>query len=131
MALQGRNASVKLDAGVNTVSDLYNWSLDLTSDPITQPVFGDIWSITHGLAVNNWSGSFDGIFDEDDTNGQIALRNAQINGTVVSGVRFYLDTSTHYYEGDVYITSHNPNTSTDDVARITFNFQGTGELAFT
>jgi len=128
MALLGRNASVKLDTGSNLVADLYNWSIDITSDPIEQPVFGDTWSTTHGLALNKWSGSFEGIFDEADTDGQIALRAAQLASTVVSGCRFYMDAATNYYEGDLYITSHNVSTDPEDVVRVTYSFNGTGVL---
>jgi len=128
--LLGRNASVKLDTGSNTVQNLYNWSIDLESPPIEQPVFGDTWSAAHGLGVNSWSGSCEGIFDKDDTDGQVALRNAQLNSTVVSGVRFHLDDN-NYYSGDVYITSHNVSTDPEDVSRVTYSFTGTGELALT
>lgn len=131
MALHGRNASVKLDTGTNTVSDLYNWSIDIASDPITQPVFGDTWSTTHGLAVNSWTGSFEGIYDKDDTDGQVALRDAQLGSTVVSGCRFYMDAATSYYTGDLYVTSHNVSTNPEDVVRVTYNFQGTGSLTLT
>ena len=126
----GRNASVKLDAGVNTVQNLYNWSIDLESSPIDQAVFGDTWNTTHGLGINSWSGSFEGIFDKDDTTGQVALRNAQLNSTVVSGVRFQMDDD-NYYAGDCYITSQNVSTDPEDVLRVTYNFSGTGELSLT
>jgi len=129
MALHGRNASVKLDAGVNTVSDLYNWSIDITSDPIEQPVFGDTWSITHGLAVNKWSGSFEGIYDKDDTDGQVALRNTQISGTLVTDARFYMDAATNYYSGDLYVTGHTVSTDPEDVVRVSYTFNGTSELS--
>jgi len=131
MALMGRNCSVKLDSGVNTVVDLYNWKIDLTSNPIEQPVFGDTWGKTHGLGVNKWSGSFDGIYSKDDTTGQVALQNAQIAGTMVSGVRFYLDAATTYYSGDLYITAHNMSADPEDVVRVTYTFNGTDELALT
>jgi len=133
MALLGRNASVTVNS--NTVVDLYNWQIDLVADPITQPVFGDTWSKTHGLAVNSWSGSFEGIFATTDTNGQVYLRNAQINSTVVSGIKFYLD-ATNYYAPDVvadsdagvYITSHSVTVDPQDVVRVTYEFTGSGEL---
>jgi hypothetical protein len=128
MALHGRNASIKLDAGVNTVDDLYNWSIDITSTPIEQPVFGDTWSITHGLGVNKWSGTFEGIYDKDDTNGQVALRNAQLNNTVVSGARFYMDTVSNYYTGNLYITGHTVSTDPEDVVRVSYTFNGTSTL---
>lgn len=128
--LLGRNASVKLDAGVNTVQNLYNWSIDLESPPIEQPTFGDSWATTHGLGINSWSGSFEGIFDKDDTNGQVALRSAQLNSTVVSGVRFQLDAD-NYYAGNLYITSQSVSTDPEDVTRTTYNFSGTGELTLT
>jgi hypothetical protein len=131
MALMGRNASVQLDSGTNTVADLYNWKIDLASNPITQAVFGDVWSKTHGLGINAWSGSFDGIYSKDDTLGQVALQNAQIAGTMVSGVRFYMDADTTYYSGDLYITSQGLTADPEDVVRVTYSFQGTGVLALT
>jgi hypothetical protein len=130
MALLGRTASIKLDAGVNTVVDLYNWSITIESPPIEQPVFGDTWAKTHALGINSWSGSFEGIFSTVDTNGQVALRNAQLNSTVVSGIRFYLDTG-NYYQGDAYITTQDVSTDPEDVSRITYNFTGTGALTLT
>lgn len=127
MSFHGRTASVQVDG--STVSDLYNWSINLESNPIEQSVFGDTWGKVHGLGVNKWSGSFEGIMDGDDTDGQLALVDAQINSTVVSGIQFNLDSSS-YYQGDVYITSHEVSTDPEDVARITYNFSGTGELAY-
>lgn len=128
--LLGRNASIKLDTGANLVADLYNWTIELTSDPIEQPVFGDSWSTTHGLGINKWSGSFDGIFNKTDTNGQVALRNAQLNSTVISGARFYMADG-NYYEGDLYVTSHSVSTDPEDVIRVSYTFNGTGELSLT
>ena len=127
----GRNASVQLNDGADTVADLYNWKIDLTSNPITQPVFGDVWSKTHGLGINAWAGSFDGIYSETDTNGQVYLQNTQISGTMVSGCRFYMDTDTTYYKGDLYITSQGLSADPEDVVRVTYSFQGTGVLALT
>jgi len=131
MAMMGRNCSVKLDSGVNTVTDLYNWKIDLTSNPIKQVVFGSTWATTFGLGVNAWAGSFDGVYSKDDTTGQVALQNAQIAGTVVSGVRFYMDAATTYYSGDLYITAHNLSTDPEDVVRVTYTFDGTGVLGLT
>ena len=129
MALMGRNCSVKLNS--NTVEDLYNWKIDLTSNPIEQAVFGDIWGKTHGLGITKWSGGFDGIYSEDDTTGQVAFQNAQISGTLCSGVQFYMDTATTYYTGDLYITSHNLSADPEDVVRVTYTFNGTGPLVLT
>ena len=127
----GRNASVQLNDGTDTVVDLYSWKIDMTSNPITQGVFGDTWNKVHGLGLNSWAGSFDGIYSKDDTNGQVALQNAQINSTMVSGVRFYMDADTSYYKGNLYITSQALSASPEDVVRVTYSFQGTDELYLT
>jgi hypothetical protein len=132
MALHGRYASVQLPAvsGTVTVQDLYSWTIDLASNPIVQSVFGnDGWSKTHGLASNAWSGTFEGIYSNTDTTGQKALALAQIASTMVSGVRFYMDAATNYYEGDLYITSQGIKTDPEDVVRVTYNYSGTGVLA--
>jgi hypothetical protein len=126
MALLGRNAKITV-SGSATVVDAYNWTITTASEPITQPVFGDTWDKVHGLAINSWEGSFECISSTADTTGQSYIINAQLNATVISGAKFYLDT-TKYYTGDIYVTNHEVSTSPTDVARTKFSFKGTGVL---
>jgi len=128
MALHGRNASVKILT--DTITDVYNWSIDKTANPIEEPVFGnDGWARTLGTGVNKWSGSFDAIKSLTDTNGQTALDAAWEAGTVVSGIRFYLD-GTYYYSGSAYITGTSESTNPEDVDRVNYTFSGDGQLSY-
>ncbi len=121
----GRLAAVKV--GDNLVANVYNWTMNRTTPPIVQSVFGDIYTHTHGTGVIDWNGSFEAIADKTDTNGQVALDTAWENATTVSG-NFYLDDG-YNYSGLFYITEASDSTDPEDVARTTYSFQGTGQLS--
>lgn len=128
--ITGRNASVKKNSVV--IDNLNNWEINIASDPIIFDKFGTAWSTAHGLAVNNWSGSFDGAFDKDDTAGQVALRTAQLDETLLTDCTFHMNDA-NYYETSVsgsglYITGHVVTATQGDVNKISYTFQGTGEL---
>lgn len=129
----GRNASVKI--GTVTVANLSEWTLDLSSDPIVQAVFGSTWDKTHGLSTTSWSGSFSGLLDISDTTGQEVLSDAFVNGTLVDDLRLYIN-STTYWAPDTatdsaagcYITSYSVNTVQGDVIKVSVSFTGTGPV---
>jgi len=130
MAILGRNASVKLTEVL--IADMANWSIEITADPIVEPVFGDTWSTTHGLAATAWTASVEGLYDPTDTTGQLVLENAVISGTKLTTLRFYED-DTHYWAttasgAGCYITSMPITVAQGDVGRISFSVQGTGEI---
>lgn len=129
----GRNASVKL--GTDTVAEMANWSLEITADAITEPVFGDTWSKTHGLSTTGWTATVEGLYDNTDTTGQDVLKDAVISGTKITNIRFYED-STKYWTPNTgadaaagcYITSMPITVAQGDVGRVSFSVQGTGEI---
>lgn len=129
----GRNASVKL--GTVTVSELSEWTLDITADPIKQGTFGSTWGKTHGLAETNWNGSFSGLIDATDTTGQVVLESAVVSGTKINNLRLYID-GTYYYTPDTvrdssagcYITSYNTTATHGDVIKVSVSFEGTGPV---
>lgn len=129
----GRDASVKL--GADTVAELAEWTLNITAESIDQGVFGSTWGKTHGLAETNWDGSFSGLLDISDTDGQALLESAVISGTKISNLRLYVD-GTSYYTPDTatdanagcYITSYNSTATHGDVLRVEVSFKGTGPV---
>lgn len=131
----GKNASVKI--GTNTIAEMAEWTLNITSEPITQPVFGSAWDKVHGLSITSWDGTITGLLDVTDTNGQLALNNATISGTKITDLKIYVD-STKYWAPDTtadaaagcYITSMSPTAAQGDVLRVSFNFKGTGPIKF-
>lgn len=131
----GKNALVKI--GNNTVAEMAEWTLNITSDPITQPVFGSTWDKVHGLSITAWDGSVTGLLDMSDTNGQVALNNATISGTKITDLKLYID-GTKYWAPDTtgdtsagcYITAMSPTATQGDVLRVSFSFKGTGPIKF-
>lgn len=125
-ALAGTGGSVKL--GSNTVAEIGEWSLDIGLDTNEVSAFGDSWKrfIT---GLKGWTGSATGRFDQTDTNGQVALQNALLNGTTVS-IRLYVN-ATNYYSGTAYITQESPKASVGGTVDVDFSFTGTGALSYT
>ena len=119
----------KVMIGANTVAELSNWKMDLSADMPDTTVFNTTgWkSVIPGL--KEWSGSAEGNFDMSDTNGQLALQNALLNGTSLS-LKLYVD-GTHYYSGTAYIKKVAPEAAVDDAVKCAFDFQGSGALSYT
>jgi len=122
--LTGKDGSVKI--GPNTVLEIDSFSLEFGTDLEETQAFGDSWKErTANLA--DWSGTFEGRFDNTDTNGHIALQNAALNGTTVS-LRLYVD-GTHYYSGSAYIRP-TLNVRVGETIKVSYAFTGSGALTY-
>lgn len=133
----GRNAKVVTASG--TISEGIEWTMDITTDLISQATFGDSgWNTVHGAAVTGYAGSMSFIFDRSDTNGQIYLYDAMVAGTKLTDVYFYID-ATYYYKPDtvsnadagLYISSYNVTATTTDVLRVEMSYEGSGPITLT
>lgn len=124
-ALAGTGGSVKI--GTNTVAEIGEWSVDIGLDSYDVSAFGDAWKrFISGL--KGWTGSAGGRLDMTDTNGQVAIQNAILNGTTVT-LRLYVD-STKYYSGTAYITQASYSASVGGTVDASFSFTGTGSLTY-
>jgi hypothetical protein len=131
----GRWASVKM--GTNIILGLGNWSLEgITVDQIETSAFGTVWKSFESGMLDGGTLSFAGNYDPDDTTGQTLLRNANVNATHLTSIRFYVD-STSYFVPDltsvsptsyVIITSWNVSTDKSGVAQTTFSGKVSGNL---
>lgn len=125
-AIIGYAGSVKI--GANAVAEISNWKLDISADlPDTTSFSSGGWK-TFIAGLKEWSGSAEGNFDPTDTNGQLALQNALLNGTSVT-LNLSVD-GTHKYSGTAYIKKVSPETPVDDKVKISFDFQGSGALTY-
>ena len=129
----GRNA--KITIGTHTVSEMMNWSITMTADPIIEPVFGDVWTTTHGLATVGWTATCEGLVDITDNAGQVTIEDALITSSGINNVRFYLDASTYITpdtdsdpNAQCYVTEYSPSQAQGDVGRVTISFQGDGPI---
>ncbi len=132
----GRLAKIVTSSG--TVANMYSWSMTVANDLVTQSVFDDDgWDKVHGSAVKSYSGSMEGLMDKDDTNGQVYLDTAALAGTGLTDVWLYVN-ATDYYKPDtasndeavMYIGNVETTVVTEDVIRITFDYQGSGPIIF-
>jgi predicted secreted protein len=123
MAITGIGGAVKL--GANKVAEIGNWTLDLGADNIDVTSFDSNGWKEFLAGLKEWSGSFEGNYKNDDTNGQkaiigawLASQSLEITLEVTAGVTF---------KGDAFFTL-SLETPVDDKASFSCDFQGTGAL---
>jgi predicted secreted protein len=126
VAIAGKSG--KLGLGVNTVVDVSSWSLELGTDTLDVTALGDNWK-KFIAGLKEWSASAEGFYSvHTDTNGQKALQDAYLNSTEVS-LRLYVN-AVNYYSGSAYISGLTVEDPVDDTVSVSFEFQGTGALAY-
>lgn len=126
MAIAGRGGSVFL--GANRVSDIANWSIDAAADNIDVTDFDSNGWKEFLAGLREWSGSFEGNLKPGDTNGQLALVNAWLNGTTVS-LELRVD-ATRKLTGTALV-QFSIEMPVDDKGAFSCDFQGTGALTVT
>lgn len=126
MAVLAGNAG-KVQVGSSTVAEIDQWSLNIDRNLTNTQSFGDTWEESTAT-LGKFSGTFQGRYDNTDTNGHIALQNAALAGTTVS-VKLYVD-ATHYFSGSVFLTM-NPKADESGVVEASYSFTGTGALTYT
>lgn len=127
MAIAGRKGKVEIGEN-KLISEIKNWSLDIGSETIETSCFGVEWK-QFIAGIMEWSASAEGMFNvQNDTDGQAALQTAFLNGETVT-LKLYVN-STVYYTGTAIITSLSIEDDVTDAVTISFEFQGTGALAF-
>ena len=124
MAIAGYGGAVKL--GANKIAEIANWSLDMSADDIDITSFDSEGWRERMQGIKEWSGSFEGNFKPDDTQGQAALIDAWLSGQKVT-LELQVN-STVKFSGDALVTL-NIETPVDDKANFSCDFQGTGALA--
>jgi len=123
MAIAGYGGGVYI--GTNKVAEIKNWSLDMAADDLDTTSFDSEGWKENMQGLKEWSGSFEGNFAPDDTQGQAALINAWLNGTPVSLELKVNDTVK--FAGDAHIKP-SIETPVDDKVGFSCDFQGTGAL---
>jgi len=123
MAVSGKGGAVKI--GANKVAEIANWSLDLGADDIDVTSFDSNGWREYLAGIKEWSGSFEGNYKANDTNGQKAILSAWLSGTpltftfeVSSGVSF---------EGQAFVKP-SIEVPVDDKASFSCDITGTGAL---
>ena len=119
----GKNGAVYV--GVNAVAEIKDWSLETTSETVTDTVMGDSW-VTHKPTLKSWTSSFNAIWDDADTNGQLAL----VEGAEVT-INLYPtgnNSGDVEWSGAVIVTSVSKTASFDGLVEASFSVTGNGAL---
>lgn len=125
-ALAGKAGKVVV--GAATVAEIDSWEYTPTMDLIDKTPFLAT-SKSHIAGLNDGSGSFKGRHDMTDTNGQLALRNAQLAGTQVT-LKLYVD-ATHFYTVPAMLKQHPIKADVASTVDIQFDFQQDGDATYT
>jgi predicted secreted protein len=124
MAITGKSGSVHI--GANKVAEITNWSLDLGADDIETTNFDSNGWKEYLAGLKEWSGSIEGNFKADDTNGQKAILQAWANGTALE-FDFKVN-ETVKFSGSALVKP-SIEVPVDDKASFSCDIQGTGPLA--
>ncbi len=122
----GKDGLVKV--GSNTVTEVRNWSLDLSSDTIEDSTMGDT-ARTYKAGMTTASASFDCYWDETDTNGQQACDP----GSEITLVLYPegADSGDVYFTGTAIVTSKTVTGSFDGMIEASYGAQYTGAVTET
>lgn len=123
---KGSEGYVKV--GANTVAEVRDWSLTISSDTVEDTVMGDS-ARTHKATLTSGSGSVNCYWDETDTTGQGAM-------TAGSEVTLNLypegaDSGDTYYTMTAIITEEGASAAFDGMVEATFSFQANGAVTTT
>lgn len=117
-----------IKVGANAVAEVTGYSIEYTSDTVEDTVIGDS-ARTYLPTLKSFTASLDAMWDETDTNGQLAL----VMGTTVTFSIYPEGDSSGdtYYTGSGIITGRTVSTSVGEMITANFTIQGTGDLTET
>ncbi len=123
MAITGTGGAVKL--GSNKVAEISNWSLDLGADDVETTNFDSEGWKEYLAGLKEWSGSAEGNFVADDTNGQKAILSAWLAGNALD---FIFEVSSGVTFSGSALVKPSIEVPVDDKASFSCDIQGTGAL---
>ena len=123
MALAGKGGS--LNIGANKVAEIANWSLDLGADDIDVTSFDSNGWKEYLAGLKEWSGSIEGNFKPNDTNGQKAILQAWLAGTPLT---FTFEVSSGVTFQGSALVKQSIEVPVDDKASFSCDITGTGAL---
>jgi len=117
-----------IKVGANAVAEVTGYSIEYTSDTVEDTVIGDS-ARTYIPTLKSFTASLDAMWDETDTNGQVAL---VVGTTITFSIYPEGDSSGDtYYTGSGIITGRTISTAVGEMITANFSIQGTGDLTAT
>lgn len=119
------SANGVIKVGSNAIAEVTGYSITYTSDTVEDTVMGDT-ARTYKATLKSYTASIDCMYDQTDTNGQLALN---VGSEITYSLYPSGETSGDiYYTGSGIITSQAINGSTGEMISATFEVQGSGDL---
>jgi hypothetical protein len=123
----GKIARVEYDDTV--IAESVSWSIDASAAMADTSTQGKDWT-TALMGLKSATGTME--FKQALGNaGQIAMVNAFLNGTLITNLKFLLDTSANAFIGNVWITGMGTSTGIGDSVPISFPFQFDDAMSLT
>ena len=129
----GRNSRIKKNSV--TVAKMSSFSLSVNDEEIDITSFGDVWA-KNAIGMRNWSASVSGFYIKDNTE-QMAIRAANINGTQLTDIQFFLDATSYYSidtitdtEAACTVTSFTITSDNNSVVAFDAEFSGSGPIRY-
>jgi len=134
---RGNGAKVTVGTGDSVISLMGTWSLSgMSSDQLEETAFGDTYKKYKMGLLDGGTISFNGLFDPADTAGQDVLRTANENATLLTSIKFWLNSQSYYTPAytsitgsGVYITSWEIGADRSALMTASFSCKVSGGLA--
>ena len=127
----GRNSRIKLDNV--TVARMKSFTITENNETLDVTSFGDT-HMKYERGFQSWTASISGHFDVADASQQ-TLRTAARQGTKVSDIQFFVDTTAYYYidtvtdpEACCIISSYTRNAEYNGIVSFDMEVTGSGPL---
>lgn len=120
----GKNGAVY--NGANAIAEIKDWSLETTSEVVSDTVMGDSW-VSNKPTLKSWTSSFNAIWDDADSNGQLAL----VEGAELT-INLYptgKTTGEVEWSGACIVTSVSKTAAVDGLVEASFSVTGNGPLS--
>ena len=119
------SANGVIKVGANAVAEVTGYSINYSADTVEDTVIGDT-ARTYKPTLKSYTASLDAMYDQTDTNGQLAL---DVGTEVTFSIYPSGETSGDiYYTGSGIITGRTITGSTGEMISATFELQGNGDL---
>lgn len=133
MGIPGKNCKVTVDG--NKVAGIGSYTIPgATTELLDDTEFGDDWKQWLLGLKDGGEMTFEGLYDPTDTTGQDVLRDANLNDTQVTNIRFYVNAASYWIPKTtgpasyVLVSAWDVNAEMNGLVRCSFTVKMSGAL---
>lgn len=132
--LPGKDASIKLGSVI--VARMINFNITINNETIDAIYFDSDWSKAVA-GIQGWSATISGFMDLTDTTGQVLLKTAAEDHTLIDDIRFYVNADNYYSpdlvedsEAGCYIESFTITADNGSLVAFDMSIKGNGPILY-